>query len=505
MGHAWRGTLCGAAVACACLFLPTFASASATVIEAESMQWPAGVGRVFADSAASGGAAFQNWSNSFGTATVNLPLAPTGLKVRVRSSQRPRSALDCRDKPQVTVKIGGTTVVTASITPDAGYLEPVVDVHRIPAGTQQVQVGLSNNNPDSSSFPCARQVWIDRLTIFGSRMFSPLAWRNQALADNAALDSDQSAVQHLMTQLSMHGAWVNTSQWSAPIYVVPGNQKRIGVHVEAREPPELWGDWQGAPIPSDAMSSPPADGYDDRDSLLQRLNKREWTDRSLVLYQPATDTLWEFFHLVERGGLFYAADGGRISNLSDSLGEWDPWPFPNDPHGATGAGIPHMAGIQTIDEVTRRGSIDHVVSMTLPHVTDVDPSHPNLDWSPVRAPAIRSDGDRDPALFPDAIEEGTRFRLPASLNVDSLGLTRYGTILARAIQRYGAIVVNRNCALGQVCTGESADSRAAVTFYAEIPRSAVDPWAAKFGQGFPAGALRNFPWAQLQVLPPLGS
>jgi hypothetical protein len=479
---------------------PGVASASTTVVEAESMQWPAGVGKVVSDGAASGGAAFQNWSNSFGAASVDLPLAPTGLKVRVRSTQHSVSPLGCQRKPEVTVTIGGTTVVTAAITPDAGYLEPVVDVRGIPAGVQQVQVGLSNNVPSS----CARQVWIDRLTIIGSRVFSPLAWRNQPLAPTAALDPDQSAVHRLMTQLSVHKAWVNTREWSAPIYVVPGNQKRIGVHVEAHEPAELWGDWQAAPIPSGAVSSPPADGYDDRDGLLQRLNRKQWTDRSLVLYQPATDTLWEFFHLVKRDGLFYAADGGRISNLSDSLGTWDPWPFPNDPHGATGAGLPHMAGIQTIAEVTGRGSIDHVVSLTVPHVTDVDPSHPNPDWSPVRAPAIRSDGDRNPLLFPDAIEEGTRFRLPASLDIDALGLTPYGAILARAIQRYGAIVVNRNCAVSQRCTGDDADSNAAVTFYAEIPRTTVDPWQAKFGQGFPNGALRNFPWAQLQVLPPLG-
>lgn len=466
------------------------------------MQWPATAGKVYADSAASGGAGFQSWANSWGTTTVDLPLAPTGLKIRVRSAQRRLSALDCRDQPQVAVKIAGTTVLTASITPGAGYLEPVIDVRRIPAGVQQVEVGL-RNNADSALFPCARQVWIDKLTIVGSRIFSPLAWRNQPLAPDASLDSDQSAAQRLLTQLSMHGSWVNTKEWSAPIYVVPGNQKRVGVHVEAHERPELWGDWQGAPIPSDAVGAPPADGYDDRDSLFQRLNRKQWTDRRMVLYQPATDTLWEFVHLIKRGGVFYAADGGRISNLSDSLGTWDPWPFPNDPHGTTGAGIPLFAGIQTINEVTQRGSIDHVVALTLPHTADVDPAHPNPDVTGVRPPAIRSDGDRNPVLFPDAIAEGTRFRLPASLDIAALGLTPYGKILATAMQRYGAVVVDRNCALGQVCTGDSPDSNAAVTFYAEQPRGVVDPWAAKFGQGFPMGALRNFPWTQLQVLPPL--
>lgn len=269
----------GAAIACACLLAPATAAAATTVVEAESMQWPAGSGRVYGDSGASGGGGFLDSSNSWGTATVDLGLAPTGLKVRVRSAQRSPGAFGCMGKPEVAVRIGATTVVT-------------------------------------------------------------------------------------------------------------------------------------------------------------------------------------------------------------------------------GAGVPHMAGIQTIDEVTRRGVIDHVVSLTVPYATDVDPSHPNPDWSPVRAPAIRSDGDRDPALFPDAIEEGTRFRLPASLDIDALGLTSYGKILARAIQRYGAIVVNRNCAAGQVCAGDDPDSDAAVSFYAEIPRGSVNPWKSRFGRSFPLGALRNFPWAQLQVLPP---
>src|SRR3954447_6367020 len=100
------------------------------------MQWPGGSGRVYGDG-------YQNWSNSWGTAAVDLPLAPTGLKVRVRSAQRASGGFSCRNDPQIAVKIDGTTVMTSSVAPSATtYREPIVDVKRIPAGVHRLQVGL---------------------------------------------------------------------------------------------------------------------------------------------------------------------------------------------------------------------------------------------------------------------------------------------------------------------------------------------------------------------------
>jgi hypothetical protein len=495
VGQAGKGRLICAVVASACLLVPASAVASTTVVEAESMQWPDGSGRLY-----DGG--YQNWTNSWGTATVALPLAPTGLRVRVRSAQRG----SCREDPQVAVKIDGTTVLSSSVAPSSTtYREPIADVKRIPAGGHRIEVGLRNNNPDNALFPCSRWLYIDRVTVVGSRLFGGASWRNMPLAPGAPLDADQSAVARLGQQLASHPAWVNTREWSAPIYVASANQRRVRVQVETDHEHDLWRDWGDVPLVSGAMGAPPADGWDDRDPLWLRLNRGAYNDRSLVVYQPATDSLWEFIHLVKRSGTFYAADGGKVSNVSESLGMWDPWPS-GLPHGTTAAGLPHMVGMQTIAEVVGRGSIDHAVSMTLPHTTDVDPGHRNPDYAGVRAPATRSDGDRNPLLYPDAITEGTRFRLPASLDIESLGLTPYGTIVARAVQRYGAVVVDRSCALGQTCYGPEAESRAAVAFYAEQPpNTSSDPWRAKFGARFPYGALANFPWDKLQVLPPLGA
>jgi hypothetical protein len=494
VGEAGQGRLVCALVACVCLLSPACAAASTTVVEAESMQWPDGSGRLY-----DGG--YQNWTNSWGTGTVDLPLAPTGVKVRVRSAQRGT----CREDPQVAVRIDGVTVLTSFVAPSSTtYREPIADVKRISAGVHRIEIGLRNNDPNDALFPCSRWLYIDKVTVVGSRLFSPASWRNMPLASDAPLDADQSAVARLGQQLASHPAWVNTREWSAPIYIASANQRRVRVQVETDYEHDLWRDWGDVPLVSGAMGAPPADGWDDRDPLWLRLSRGAYNDRSLVVYQPATDSLWEFIHLVKRSGTFYAADGGKVSNVSESLGTWDPWPS-GLPHGTTAAGVPHMIGMQTIAEVVGRGSIDHVVSMTLPHTTDVDPGHRNPDYAGVRAPATRSDGDRNALLYPDAIAEGTRFRLPPSLDIDSLGLTPYGAILARAIQRYGAVVVDRSCALGQTCFGPDAESKAAVAFYAEQPPNmSTDPWRAKFGSRFPYGALANFPWDKLEVLPPLG-
>lgn len=497
MGDAGKGRLICAFVACACLLAPGSAAASTTVIEAESMQWPDGSGRLYPEG-------YQDWSNTWGTATVQLPLAPSGVKVRVRSAQRSLGSFACRDNPQIAVKIDGTTVMTSSVAPSATtYREPVADVKRIPAGTHTIQLGLRNNDPGDELFPCSRWLYIDKVTIVGSRLFSASSWRNLPLAPDAPLDPDQGAIARLQQQLALHPAWLNTREWSAPVYIASANQPRRRVQVETDHEHDLWRDWGDVPLVKDATGAPPADGWDDRDPLWLRINRGPYTDRSLVVYQPATDSLWEFIHLVKRGDSFYAADGGKVTNVSENMGAWDPWPS-GLPHGTTGAGLPHMIGMQTIDEVVRKGSIDHVVSMVVPHATDVDPGNRNPDYLGVRPPATRSDGDRNPLLFPDAIAEGTRFRLPASLDIDALDLTPYGKILARAIQRYGAVVVDRSCAIGQDCVGADADSKAAVAFYAEQPPNpSLDPYRAKFGSGFPTGAFKNFPWDRLQVLPPL--
>ena len=105
-------------------------------------------------------------------------------------------------------------------------------------------------------------------------------------------------------------------------------------------------------------------------------------------------------------------------------------------------------------------------------------------------PAQRTDGD---STAWNAIPEGTRFRLPASLDINALNLPRQTKMMALAAQKYGIIV---------------RDGAGAVTFYAEDPylyqqKNGLNPYPVyAFGGQSPSQLLASFPWSKLKVVRP---
>ena len=308
-------------------------------------------------------------------------------------------------------------------------------------------------------------------------IFDPDSWITAPLTASEPLDPDQSLAAALRAQVEQFGTWVNTTAWSSPIYVVPADQPRVKVHIDTahtrygpRDIGYMQSDFDSVPLPPDAESAGPPDTL-----------TSGWIDHEAIVYQPATDTAWEFYHLVkDSNGQWTTTGGGRITGLSRSNGEYDPWPS-GTPHGMTGSGIPMLAGIQRVEEL-RRGAIDHAVGVSIPHVQrDV-----------FRWPAIRTDGEWTTS---DAVPEGTRFRLPPDLNIDALPLTPYAKMVAKAIQAHGLVIVDRDCRPtdGKKCP--------AVTFKAEDPRPRnPNPYAGIFGGVSPDHLFDNFPWDKLQVL-----
>jgi dienelactone hydrolase len=313
----------------------------------------------------------------------------------------------------------------------------------------------------------------------GPSIFAPDSWINAPLPANAPLAPDQSPAAGLQSQIKQFGTWVNSTTWSAPLYIVGPDQPKVNIAVQTGhgyKPPqsdELAADFSGVPLPDNATPAGPPESF-----------TGSFSDLELILYQPATDTAWELYHLKRSlTGQWSAMDGGRISHVSTSLGTYDPWPD-GVPHGMTASGIPLLAGLQRLEEL-KRGQIDHVVSIAIPHAKK----------DAITPPAIRTDGN---FTSPDAVAEGTLFRLPADLDIDSLKITPYAKIVARAIQSHGLVVVDRDCSPDMAkCPS--------VTFAAEDPRpqpdvSHANPYTAIFG-GVPTEHLfDNFPWDQLQVL-----
>ena len=333
-------------------------------------------------------------------------------------------------------------------------------------------------NPYASYFPGAQGNWLAGFpwqdlqavalnygkpaasTPTGSASSSPFTstgpW-NAALPANAPLDPNSTAIAaNLENQVqSPYGeAALNTEKFSAPIYTVPTGQATVNVTWNncdgaGSESASLKAGLSNVPIPAGAVPSQGSDG-------------------EMVIYQPSTNTEWEFWRAVDSNGVWSACGAGRIQNVSTNLGI-----FPTG--GVTGSGLPLLGFLIRVSDM-QQGSIDHAINLELPCVLKG-----SFSW-----PASRSDGVCTTANAP---AEGERFRFPASLNLSTLNLSPGELMIATAIQKYGAIVTDYA-------------GRAAIQ--AEDPRpyetnGAADPYAQYFSGDQPDW-LKDLPLQDLQAV-----
>jgi hypothetical protein len=289
------------------------------------------------------------------------------------------------------------------------------------------------------------------------RPFSPTSFWNTELAPTAALSPASSElVNDLVVQERTWGAWMNTTSYSTPVYVVPAGQGTVRVQIDHAPSPNveaLQQEMENVPIPSGAK---PAAGSDGR----------------MVVWQPSTNTMWELWQARYESLWFprgwHASWGAKISSVSQVSGVNPP------PFGATASGLALAGGLITLHDI-QQGEIDHVLALGVPRTRA----------GVFVAPADRTDGKYS---GPYAIPEGTRYRLDPRVDVDALGLSPVATMIAHAAQRYGMVV---------------RDGSDLVTFYGEDPTpTGSNPWGGWFGGKSPADMLAGFPWDRLQALPP---
>lgn len=295
------------------------------------------------------------------------------------------------------------------------------------------------------------------------RVFAPDSFWYQPLPIDAPLhpNSANFVAEFLRQKKAYYGTVnINTVAFSCPIYVVGPEVEPVevtewdGQHKGFKDH-DLAKQWRAVPIPSYAA---PADG----------------TDAEMSIYQPSTDSLWEFWLTRKVEGKWEACWGGGMHNVSTNPGIWQ------GHRGATGTSLPFIGGQITADEL-RSGTIDHVMGIALVNTE----SHNIVSW-----PATRSDG-YNPKHEPNRIPEGLRFRLDPAVDVDALNLSRAGKVIARAAQKYGFVVWDR---------------AGAITLRANNPkaytlRGEVDPYPELF-EGKPRWSiLQGFPWEKLQFLP----
>ena len=131
-------------------------------------------------------------------------------------------------------------------------------------------------------------------------------------------------------------------------------------------------------------------------------------DGHLTVWQPSTDSLWEFFKLRRERDGWRAGWGGAIQRVSRSPGYFakSAWPGRQSYWGATATSLPAIAGTMTDPRAGTRPDRPCPGDLRAQRAAGV-----------YALPARRTDGTlRDPGAIP----EGARFRLDPDLDLDRL-------------------------------------------------------------------------------------
>jgi hypothetical protein len=293
-----------------------------------------------------------------------------------------------------------------------------------------------------------------------ARLFSPQSFWNAPLKADAAIDPRSGPmvnglVNEVQSELARHyGPWINTKEYSVPVFTVGPNQPTVHVTLN-RNLPEMQQAITAVPIPPGAK---PAAG----------------SDKNMVIWQPAADTMWEFWRMRSSAGRWHAGAAGAMHHVSTNPGYYTAksWKGAQRWWGATATGLPLLGGLMTIRELLR-GRIDHALAMAIPD------SRRGV-WS---RPATHGDGNSN---RPNSLPEGARLRLSPQLDLKDLNLPPMTRMMAEAAQRYGIVV---------------RDRAGVVAFYGQDPTpTGRNPYRRLFKHRYPAELLAGFPWNRLQVL-----
>ncbi len=296
------------------------------------------------------------------------------------------------------------------------------------------------------------------------RFYSPQSCWNAPVDPGAPLDPDSPEIVAAFARLvdseleAKAGPSINTTSYSVPIYTVPADQPTVRVTLDTPSAPALQEAWNAVPLPADAHPAAGSDG-------------------TLVVWQPSTDKLWDFWRAVRRPGGWHASWGGATQNVSTASGIQGPesWPGAKSSWGTSATSMGVVGGLITLEDL-ERGVINHALEMAIP----------NARAGVFAAPAQRSDGrTADPLALP----EGAHLRLDPELDLMALHLPPLTLALARAAQRYGIFVTNL---------------AANVSFFAQDPTpTGSEPYRGPggfFEGSFPQALLSRFPWSHLQLL-----
>jgi hypothetical protein len=291
--------------------------------------------------------------------------------------------------------------------------------------------------------------------------FAPDSFWYQKLPPQVPLNPNSAAyVAEFQRQVHAYynNVGINLGAYSTPVYVADAKTKSVPVAQWSCQnylDPDLPKQWAAVPMPAHAK---PAYG----------------TDAEMTIFQPSSDTMWEFWQARQMDGKWQACWGGKMSNVSKNKGIWP------QRYGVAATGLPFAPGQVTAQEL-KSGAIHHVIGIAL---VDAENSS-KFSW-----PASRSDG-WNPQNASNRIPEGLRFRLDPAVNVDALNISPVAKIVAKAAQTYGFVIW---------------DKAGSISLRFQNPLDFTltgqpDPDPAILDGAAPHGVLNGIPWDRLQFLP----
>jgi len=297
------------------------------------------------------------------------------------------------------------------------------------------------------------------------RFFAPASFWNTVVPANAVVDPRSPELVAALAATAAReseagiGPWISTDRYSVPVYRVPADQPAVEVRLDAQPADRaLQAAWRKVPLPAHARPAAGSDGH-------------------LVVWQPHSDRLWEFWRLRHAPAGWSAAWGGAIRDVSRSSGAYSrhSWPGSQPWWGASASSLSIAGGLITLEDL-EAGEINHALAISLPAIRA----------GVYALPARRSDGSSsDPLTLP----EGAHLQLDPAVDIAALDLPRPTRLIAEAAQRYGIFV---------------RDVAGDVTFYAQAPSpNGPDPYSGAdgfFAAKSPLQLLAGFPWDRLRVL-----
>ncbi|MDF3057258.1 MAG: hypothetical protein K0R17_1473 [Rariglobus sp.] len=269
------------------------------------------------------------------------------------------------------------------------------------------------------------------------RFFHDTSFWNRPVAPDPAIDPDSRAMLDFLATHDDRGFWINLHQWTIPIYEVNAGTPRRRVHrrmaphvggIMVRSTPYLFpghpvghgrdfaADAASGLIPLPEYARPDPEG-DSHIALVDWENGWIW-DMWAARVRP--DGEWEC-----NSGMKYPAKGSGVFDRAEFAVSNGESIHPYGP--ARAAGVPILAGTIMHDEITS-GCIDHKLSFATQSSALQRFVHPPACWT---------DGG-----WPDGLPEGAIVQLDPALDLEKLRLSPAAKIVARALQRYGAVNVD---------------------------------------------------------------